>query len=275
MLAAAAFLSAFDWPQENVTALSFSSGFAQLRGNMLSGSLIFSIPAEVRAADQGVVLAVIREPDDGSEGFYSPLGNAVIIDHNDDLLTVYGNLQTVSLIPETMTIGAGGGIGVSGSSGWQTGQTGLELQVVDEKNEHLINPLVLMPRFGDERPPRLLAMAASNRQGETYRLADSSSFPAGVYILYHDFDQTALPYRVTVSLNGTDVETIAYDMMAERGGRLSVRGKKYYTQEEIYPDARRMMLSEVTLLPGRNTIRVGAFNRNGLGTDLTYVVNNY
>ncbi|MDR3284774.1 MAG: M23 family metallopeptidase [Treponema sp.] len=268
-------LPAFEWPQENVTASSFSSVFAQPRGGKFSGSLIFRAPAEVRSSDQGVALAVIREPDDGSDGFYSPLGNAVIIDHNDDLLMVYGNLHTVSITPETAVIGAGGGIGMSGSSGWQNSGGGLEFQVVDEKNARLINPLVLMPRLADERAARIFNVSASGKREESFRVAETPSFPAGTYIFYHDFDWSALPYRTIVSVNGVDVETIIYDMMVERNGKLTVRGKKYYAREEIYPDERRMMLAEVPLLRGRNTIRFAAYNIHGAGLDTFFVVNNY
>jgi hypothetical protein len=76
-------------------------------------------------------------------------------------------------------------------------------------------------------------------------------------------------------VNGTDIETITYDMMVERNGKLAIRGKKYYTQEEIYLDGQRMILGEVTLLRGRNTIRVAAQNINGEEISAVYVVNNY
>jgi hypothetical protein len=260
---------------ENVTALSFSSVFAGLRGNMLSGSLVFNSRGEVRAADEGIALAVIRDPVNGSDRFYSPLGNAVAIDHNDDLLTVYGNLGTIALDSVPLDLNIGDVIGVSGSSGWQGAENGLEFQVIDVKQERIINPKRLMRPLADERPAQIGGLSAVSKRGENYRILETPSFPTGVYTLYHDFNPTFFPNKTTISVNGTDVETITYDMMGERNGKLAIRGKKYYTQEEIFLGARRMVLGEVTLLRGRNTIRVVALNINGVETGAVYVVNNY
>jgi hypothetical protein len=268
-------LPAFEWPMENVNALSFSSGFAELRGNMLSGSLVFISHGEVHAADNGITLAIIRDPDNGSDRFYSPLGNAVVIDHNDDLLTVYSNLETIAPHSLPFDLNTGDVIGVSGSSGWQGAQNGLEFQVIDVQQERVIKPKRLMRPLADERPARVGGLSAVNKRSENYRFSEVSSFPIGVYTLYHDFDRMFLPNTTTVSVNGTDIETITYDMMVERNGKLAIRGKKYYTQEEIYIDERRMILGEVTLLRGRNTIRVVAQNINGMETSAVYVVNNY
>jgi hypothetical protein len=242
---------------------------------MLSGSLVFISGGEVHAADNGITLAIIRDPDNGSDRFYSPLGNAVAVDHNDDLLTVYSNLETIAPHSLPQNLNTGNVIGVSGSSGWQGTQNSLEFQVIDVQQERVINPKRLMRPLADERPARIGGLSAVSKRGENYRFTEISSFPTGLYTLYHDFDRTLLPHATTISVNGTDIETITYDMMVERNGKLSIRGKKYYTQEEIYIDELRMILGEVTLLRGRNTIRVVALNINGVETSAVYVVNNY
>jgi hypothetical protein len=275
LFAVNALLPTFEWPMDTVNALSFSSGFGELRGNMLSGSLVFIARGEVRAADDGIALAIIRDPDNGSDRFYSPLGNASAIDHNDDLLTVYGNLEAI--VPDSVPfdLRTGDVVGFAGASGWQGAQNGLEFQVIDVQQERVINPKRLMRPLADERPARLGGLSAVSKRGENYRLLETPSFPTGLYTLYHDFDRTLLPNTTIVSVNGTDIETITYDMMVERNGKLAIRGKKYYTQEEIYLDGRRMILAEVTLLRGRNTIRVAAQNINGEEISAVYVVNNY
>lgn len=52
-------LSAFDWPQEGVSASSFSTQFGQLRGGTYSNALIFSEQAEVSAIESGSVIAIL------------------------------------------------------------------------------------------------------------------------------------------------------------------------------------------------------------------------
>ncbi|MDR3312152.1 MAG: hypothetical protein LBS64_03360 [Spirochaetaceae bacterium] len=272
---------AFEWPQLNVNAASFASGFAQLRGGILSGSLVFGAPQEVFASDPGVVLVVLREVDDGSDSFHSPLGNAVIIDHNDDMVTVYGNLRAINLIPGVAEVDGGHFLGVAGFSGWQPvvpSQTaqGLEFQMIDTRQSQVINPRVLMPHLADEPVFRIYGLSMDNNHGDLFRLSEAPAFPAGVYLLYYETDPQHIPYRTIVSVNGTTAETLTYDAITERNGRLTIRGKRYYTREELYPGGNSMLLGEVPFLRGRNTIRVVVSNINGVeGAGVTYLVENY
>ena len=140
---------AFDWPQANVTKDSFNSYFGQNRGGILSTSIIFSEPEEVKAAEDGYVIAVLTDNADDSDFFPSTLGTAVILSHSDDLLSVYANLdaQTLTLKNQNeRTIDAGAIIASSGNSGFQDNHGNLEFQIIDAKNKSAINPKVLMPR---------------------------------------------------------------------------------------------------------------------------------
>ena len=89
----------FDWPQPEVTKNSFNSYFGQNRGGILSTSVVFSVPDQVKAAEDGYITAILTENSDDSFFFPSTLGTAVIISHSDDLISVYGNLDS-----ETLTI---------------------------------------------------------------------------------------------------------------------------------------------------------------------------
>ena len=89
--------AAFDWPQDSVTKDSFTSYFGQNRGKILSTSVIFSEPAEIKASEDGYILAILTENDDDSEFFPSTLGTAVILAHEDNLLSVYGNIDKETL----------------------------------------------------------------------------------------------------------------------------------------------------------------------------------
>ena len=54
LLLITSFAFSFDWPQADVTKDSFNSYFGQNRGGILSTSIIFSEPEEVRAAEDGL-----------------------------------------------------------------------------------------------------------------------------------------------------------------------------------------------------------------------------
>ena len=87
----------FGWPQDNVTQDSFTSYFGQKRGSIISTSVVFSEPEEVKASETGYVLAILTENNDDSDFFPSTLGTAVILSHEDNLVSVYGNLDSETL----------------------------------------------------------------------------------------------------------------------------------------------------------------------------------
>jgi hypothetical protein len=282
-------LGAFDWPEADVLgAGAFALRFGQFRGGRILGSLIFAAPKQVRSSDPGIILAVARDPDDGSPGFYSTLGNTVVLLHADDLLTIYGNLREITLDPSASTVSGGASIGSSGFSGWQyeaagTGR-GLEFQVADTEHSRLIHPRILMPRLPDEPPIRIYGISVMDKNRETYRLAERPSFPTGVYLFYHDVDPQRVPFRTTLSVNGVEAESLTMNMITEREGRHTLQGRRYYTQEELYPDTvtgnpspgRRMLIGEATLIRGRNMIRISSFNVNNIEeSSLSYIVENY
>lgn len=248
---------AFDWPQNEILSDSFYSYFAQLRGGTIGTSLVFSESREVKAADDGRVLAVISEHDE-DELFESTLGNAVILEHNDDLLTVYANLDAKNLpeLFEMRDIKKGTPFGTTGTSSWQEGDGCLEFQVLDTKNSTYVNPRILMPRVGKELPLTIRNVTAVSRKGASYDLGTVKSMPSGVYMLYRERQEIAMPYKTTVYVNGAVAESLSYDTLAEKDGKITVSGKKNYDVASVYPDDERQFLGEITLPKGKAQVMV-------------------
>ena len=88
---------AFDWPQLETASDSFYSYFGQLRGGTIETSLIFKDSSDVKAADNGTIIATISEHNNDYGWFESTLGNAVIISHDNQLMTVYANLDSETI----------------------------------------------------------------------------------------------------------------------------------------------------------------------------------
>jgi hypothetical protein len=284
-------LFSFEWPQDDVVLQSVYSGFAQLRDSlaagpsMMSQSLIFAQTARVKVSDKGVIAAIIREPDSDSTRFCSTLGNAVIVNHGDNLVSVYGNLDTVSVFADTVEVDTLSVIGFSGSSGWQQGESGLEFQIIDIQNRKAINPRILMPRFESESRLSIPQVIAVNKQGETFLLGTVRQIASGQYTLYLRGTYAA-PYKTMVLVNGAIIETVTYDALnADRThtGKLTIQGKNYYTAEELYPDldredtpgAKTMYVSTIVLSRGRNTIRVTLSDINNVETQVSFTVDVY
>lgn len=268
---------AFDWPQNAIQSDSFYSYFGQIRGGTINTSLIFTDSEEIKAADEGKVIAVISEHTEESELFESTLGNAVIVAHKDNLQTIYANLDRDSQRERyTMdSVTTGSSFGLCGNTGWQQGQANLEFQVVDTKNQVFINPRVLMPRVGKELELTIQNVTAVNRKGNEYALGINKRFPSGTYYLYRKRQEIAMPYRTTIFINGAAVETISYDMLREKNGRLCTNGNKSYPAALLYPDSNRQLLAEVSLPKGHNAITIAVVDILGKEVTLTYSMDAY
>ena len=265
-------LAAFDWPQEGVTPESFSTPFGQFRGGNYSSALIFSEPAQVSATESGTVVAVLGGNSGEMGWFQPPLGNAVILAHDDGLVSVYGNLTEVEITSSTQRVSKGARLGTSGTSGWQSGQSGLEFQIIDTEQEAAINPRMLMPRFEEELPISLYRITAIGRNGETLELRTRRSVSAGTYKLYRGREQGFFPHTTSVAVNGTEVEVITFDALTRSGRRLSVVGHKPYSSSDSYPTTDKQFLAEVTFARGRNTLSVTVADINGKEYTATYTL---
>ncbi len=266
-------LFAFDWPQSETASDSFFSYFGQKRGNTISTSLIFHDNAEIKTTDVGQVAVILTDHSDDFGWFDSTLGNAVIVAHDDSISTVYGNLDAASFPEEIFTstkMPAGTSLGTSGNSGWQEGQSCLEFQVIDTKNKTAINPRILMPRMGRELPLVPGDLTLRDKKGIEHKLAWERYLPAGQYTLYRERQSVAVPFKTLVAINGATVESIPYDTLAEKQGRLCAIGNANYPVELLYPDEKWQLLANIQLSHGRNTLSVTVVDILGSAKTITY-----
>lgn len=267
----------FDWPQSEIQSDSFHTYFAQERGGLLSPSLIFSGSDEIKATDKGKVTVVLSEHEQEPDMFESTLGNAVIVAHNDNLLTVYANLsfegqkERYSL----STVETGTSFGVCGLSGWQQGSSLLEFQVIDTKAKAYVNPRLLMPRFGEEPVLSIANVTAQNKKGTDYDFNKTSRIPSGTYRIYMDRQNSSMHYKSILLINGAIADTIKYDTLVEQKGKLCTDGKKFYTSKEIFLDNKKTLLGEITLPKGKNKITVVVSDILGKEKSLTYNIDSY
>lgn len=269
---------AFDWPQEASSPDAFFSYFAQLRGGAFETSLIFRDNSTVKAAEDGVVAAIITEHGNDMGWFESPLGNAVILVHDDNFSTVYGNIDEESLNTDLLNgreVKAGTELGISGNSGWQNGQSCLEFQVLDLKSEASINPRNLMPHMRDELPLEIGRVTVRNEEGTSWDLANTRIIPSGRYSIYHSRQSVAVPYKTKIALNGATIETISYDRIKSPDGELCIYGNNSYSCEEIYPDQDRQLLGIVQLTKGSNTLSISIQDITGLEKKASYSLDIY
>lgn len=271
-------LFAFDWPQADVTEESCSSYFGQNRGDILSTSLVFGEPAEIKAADDGYILIIMTEQMDETDFFPSTLGTSIILSHEDNLLSVYGNLESESLTlndENEKFIDGQATLGHSGNTGWQNEKGNLEFQVIDSKNKSAINPKILMPRLNKELPLSLSGIYIENKSGTLYDINVSKTYASGLYRIYQKRNLVAAPYRTAVAINGIMVDQISYDTISQENGKLCVIGKKKYTSKDIYPNDNLQLLGEAVLSTGRATLTLYAEDILNTNRQLNYNVTVY
>lgn len=263
----------FDWPQAEVSKNSFNSYFGQNRGGILSTSIIFSEPEEVKAAEDGYITAIITDNSDDSDFFPSTLGTAVIIAHNDDMVSVYGNLdeETLTLKNENEhTIDAGATIASSGNSGFQENHGNLEFKIIDSKNKSAINPSVLMPRAEEEIPLSLSSIIIVSKNNDYYDINTYKTYVSGLYKVYFKRNPVACPYKTSVSINGVIVDQLSYDMITQENNKLCIIGKKKYTDADIFPNEDLQLLGEAMFTPGRVTLGLSISDMLGNVKQLNY-----
>lgn len=266
----------FDWPQEKVVQSDqFYSYFGQLRGETISNSLIFSEISDVKAADDGYLTVIINEYSDHTDFFPSTLGNAVILSHTDNLLTVYGNIDSESILKEAFnenSIKCGETFGTSGNSAWQQGHSSLEFQVIDTKNNTSINPRLLMPRVGKELPLYYNEIYLQGKNGRQYNIMNQNILPSGIYKVYKKRQAVAVPYRTRVAINGTVVDQISYDLLRQDDNQICVSGRKNYSKSILYPNNDLQLLGEATLTPGKNALQLTITDILGKEVNATYLL---
>ena len=266
----------FDWPQEKVVQSDqFYSYFGQLRGETISNSLIFSEISDVKAADDGYLTVIINEYSDHTDFFPSTLGNAVILSHADNLLTVYGNIDSESILKEAFnenSIKCGETFGTSGNSAWQQGHSSLEFQVIDTKNNTSINPRLLMPRVGKELPLYYNEIYLQGKNGRQYNVMNQNILPSGIYKVYKKRQAVAVPYRTRVAINGTVVDQISYDLLRQDDNQICVSGRKNYSKSILYPNNDLQLLGEATLTPGKNALQLTITDILGKEVNATYLL---
>ncbi|MBQ0166317.1 MAG: M23 family metallopeptidase [Treponema sp.] len=279
LLITAVTLFAFEWPQElSAEKENFSQFFGQSRNEAFINSLIFENPDTITAADDGTHLITIDAGLVDFGWFQSTLGNAVILEHSNNMMTVYGNLEEIYLNEDSETVSKGKELGVSGFSGWQKGKNCLEFQVIDCDRNTIINPFVLMSQTSFKRTMTITNPAVFNRQEQKTAVANGVRVQAGVYKLYIDRQKSGMTYQTSVSINGALVETITYDVLIQDNNKLCFTGKRNnvnYSYEDIYPDESRQLVAEVIFSKGVNTVSIDVSDIFGNTKTATYRVEVY
>ena len=79
-----------------------------------------------------------------------------------------------------------------------------------------------------------------------------------------------MPYKTSVYVNGSEIESVVYEMLEQKDGRLCALGRDYYAFEKIYPDNDRLFIGQVMLPHGNDTLTVFISDILGNEKSVTY-----
>ena len=264
LLCAAFGAAAFSWPTSGLDSSKSVFTFSQNRKGRFCQSLLFEGAQDAKAADKGKIIAVIGERPGDGDWFEPALGNALIVRHEDSLISVYGNLskESASALSKKRHVEDEEALGQTGTSAWsESGEEGgLEFQIADCASRTFINPMILMPRT--IRPPKIAldGLAIENQFGRIYNLSSLRSVPAGVYKVYKKRQKDVNVYKSEVYVNGSELEKITKETIRMEDGRLALRGQRTYTSKDFYPNDELEFLGRVLLPHGSDTITIVAAN---------------
>ena len=248
-------LSGLEWPVQEFKPTHF---FGQRSEQGMETGLILENSGTVRASADGTVLLRLEENTNMS-GFPNALGNTVILTHDDGLLTVYGNLDSIDRVSEASHVELSSILGKTGSSGWGN-PTDCIFQVIDQTKKTILNPLMLLPGFKDRHAPNIRNVVLVSQNGQTIAPGSVDAVRQGTYRLYADICDTIdnastelSPFRITVLINGKEHTLIPFEQMKESDGKLYLSSPAF-TRDTFFSDPTRIFLGEISLIRGQADI---------------------
>lgn len=257
-------LHCLEWPVAEIHLVSL---FGQRTEGSMEQGLVLGKAGIVRASGNGKVLITL-EQNNNMNGFPGTLGNAVIVNHDGELLTVYGNLDSLERVGHQLQVESASILGNAGTSGL-TGEGACIFQVIDQVKKTVLNPLLLLPGLKENRDPSIRNVVAVSSSGQTYSLGSVKSIRQGKYRLYADVTDTVdksgqelAPFRITVILNGGEYRSVPFELIKAEKGNLYL-GTPEYRAAVLYGDPQRIYLGEIVLARGKNDLVILAFDTAG------------
>jgi hypothetical protein len=252
--------SAMDWP---LAPPRFAANFGTYaKGRVIAGAAFASEEGLVRSAEDGEIAFAVEEGSNPS-GLPMPLGSFAVVEHQRGMAAVYSHLAPGTLATRVPKLRSGDPIGRPGHSGWVEG-SGLLFQLFDRRAGAWVNPLLVLPRLADDKPPVIRSLALSGG-GKAYVLGATSSLPQGTYRVSADIADPAdsswaagplAPYSIRLSIDGVESAKYVFDTARGSGGKLFLFADSSVRADALKTPEGRYILVERLFSRGRVTIEV-------------------
>lgn len=287
-LFSSAFLMAFEWPVDmSSTETSIKTNFAENRDTSFAKGFVFSTSEDIKSSEDGVVLVHLNPENNYYENFSSTLENALILVHQDKMISVYSGFEQVNqdIFSGEIPVGT-----ILGSVNKKTDtevsventnpnakkiplpKKDFEFQIIDTKNTVVINPFLLLSKLEKTSPVFPGKIFVTNKKGTEINLEERKSFASGIYSIYREYSAGRMPLKTSVFVNGEEISTINFDTILYKNSRICVSGKDFYPIEKIYPNSKRQFLGEIEISRGKNLITVVVTDSLGIERRISHTV---
>ena len=284
---------AWDWPvKDPVLAVDFA---ADWNGSFLPGVFIKSSDALVRSIHGGELVFFADGPRQDHRGFPGTAGGTLVIQHDSGLRSVYRGLKADSardfaakIFPADYKVKQNEIIGVMPLRG-DSAPKNLFFQVVDTSFGGALNPMIILPRLFDERPPAITAVEYS-QEGDPVRrpLKDRMELDLAsiqLFIQVRDgygqkgnrpASTVGLPQDIRVFLNGSQkYRSYKQALYMKKGNPRELRLSKVPDGGFAIMHAADNMIpvGELTLQDGMNRLEVRVTDLEGNHSSASYRIN--
>jgi len=251
--------SAIEWPLPGARMtrnFGFNDGGRPVAGVELSGG------GNVLAASDGEVIFDFS-PSGGYSSFPSPLGEWTAVDHGGGLVGIYARHGGRVGNPNRLSVGEGTPLAAAGISGRSNGE-GVFFIVYDRMERRWVNPAMIAPPLADAIPPQIRGV----------RLVADGGIPEGVDLrqgtvrgrhviavdavdaLSGGMGSALAPQRIVVSVNGTEVGNLVFEMISARDGEMFVGHGSSAAVRRVYSHFPAFEAGEVMLNSGQAIIEI-------------------
>lgn len=267
---AASLAFAFQWPTEGPP---YAYGFGSFRDGFLKGVEFDAADGQVRAiADGEVVFSYTGSRLPG--GYPVSGGGLEVLSHHSGMMSVYAGLSPRPLGADRM-VKAGSPIG--SASPVEKGARGALLFVYDTQERRFVNPVMVMEKKADDKPPAIRG-AAFVVDGREVPLVSSTELRQGSWFLLVDAvdaspsGQASPPFELRVLVDGSERARVLYDASWSKDGA-SYAFTENPTEERGYlmPDG-RVRFGPLQLARGKSVVTVTVADYAGNRRESSWVL---
>lgn len=256
---------ALDFPSDSRLAKSFFGQKifqnSETYNYSVENGISFENAETVQASEFGKNILVMEE-NKSLTAFPSPLGNAVILLHENDIQSIYANLADVKGFETKENFLKGEALGYTASNQRIRANT-LLFKIIDTKGKkkNFVNPLLLLAQISDKQATKIEGVFLEDEKGNIKKLTSTVHLAKGRYKLFvegydsiNESQNRLNPFEISANLNGNSIADISFETMTAHAGKMFLNEKTDLAS--VYKRNRAFYLCDLDLAFGNSKLAI-------------------